>query len=249
MSAPRTGLTVVPAIDVRGGRVVRLRQGDASAETFYSDDPVSIARGFADRGAKRLHLVDLDAAIDGRPQVATVNAVIRAVSLPVEVGGGLRTVEDAARYRDAGADRIIFGTAAVIAPKVVQDAARRWPRRVAVALDARDGKVVIAGWSETTPVDARLLVDRIAAWGVTRVQYTDVARDGMLSGPNIQGIRALGRRGVAITVGGGVSSLEDIERIRGLRSIGVDEVILGRALYDERFTLAQAHAAAAGGRA
>ncbi len=234
-------MTVIPAIDIRGGKVVRLRQGKVDEASLYDGDPIRVARQWEAQGAKRLHLVDLDAAISGEPQFEALAAVIAAVQIPVEVGGGLRSLESARRYRDRGADRLIFGTAAVASPAVVKRALREWPEAVAVALDARLGKVAVAGWTEITEVEAVDLAAEIRSWGVPRIQYTDVARDGTLSGPNLPAIEgiALGS-GLRITAAGGVARLEDLARLKDLEGAGVDEVIVGKALYEGRFTLAQA---------
>ncbi|MEE8218891.1 MAG: 1-(5-phosphoribosyl)-5-[(5-phosphoribosylamino)methylideneamino]imidazole-4-carboxamide isomerase [Vicinamibacteria bacterium] len=239
-------MIVVPAIDVRRGRVVRLHQGRPEDETIYGNDPAEAARRWAAEGAERLHLVDLDAAIDGRPQPAAVGAVVEAVGIPVEVGGGLRTLDAARRYRDAGVDRLIFGTAAVTAPAVVEEAAALWPEAVAVAIDARAGRVTVAGWKEDTTLDALELAARVKAWGIARVQYTDVTRDGTLVGPNLEAIEEMARRsGLRVTAAGGVSTLDDLVRLSELAEVGVDEAISGKALYDGRFTLAEARAALA----
>jgi len=237
---------VVPAIDVRGGKVVRLKQGQLQEEQVYGSDPAEAARRWEAEGAARLHLVDLDAAISNRPQFDVMEKVIAAVKIPVEVGGGLRIFENAMRYRDRGADRVIFGTAAVADPGVVQAAARQWPESVAVALDARDGKVAVAGWKEITTLDALELARRVKSWNVPRIQYTDVRRDGTLVGPNLSGIEELARAsGLRVTAAGGFSSLEDLRRLRGLEAMGVDEVVLGKALYERRLTLADAMKAVA----
>jgi len=234
-------MIVVPAIDVRGGKVVRLKQGRLQEEQVYGADPADAARRWAEAGAARLHLVDLDAAISGLPQFDVMEKVIAAVKVPVEVGGGLRVLENAMRYRDRGVDRVIFGTAAVASPRVVQEAARLWPESVAVALDAREGKVAVAGWKEITTVDALDLARRVKSWNVPRVQYTDVVRDGTLVGPNFAGIRELATvSGLRITAAGGISSLEDLRRLRRLDAPQVDEVVVGKALYEKRFTLAEA---------
>ena len=156
---------------------------------MYDHDPAEVARRWAGEGAQRIHLVDLDAAIDGLAQPEAVAAVVAAVGIPVEVGGGIRSVEDAQRYRDLGADRVIFGTAAVSRPDAVQAAVSRWPQAVAVAIDARDGRVAVEGWNETTGVDALELAATVEAWGVVRVQFTDVRRDGTLVGPNLEALR------------------------------------------------------------
>jgi phosphoribosylformimino-5-aminoimidazole carboxamide ribotide isomerase len=232
---------VVPAIDIRGGRVVRLRQGQLQEETVYGSDPAEAARRWEGQGAKRIHLVDLDAAIENRPQPEVIGAVIAAVKIPVEVGGGLRVLENAMRYREQGADRVIFGTAAVARPGVVQEAMRLWPEAVAVAIDARNGKVAVAGWNEITTVDALDLGTQVKGWGVLRIQYTDVVRDGTLVGPNFAGIEQMARAtGLRITAAGGVSTLDDVIRLKTLVPLGVDEVVVGKALYESRFTLDEA---------
>jgi phosphoribosylformimino-5-aminoimidazole carboxamide ribotide isomerase len=239
-------MRVVPAIDIRAGRVVRLKQGRLQDETVYGSDPVEAARRWEAQGAARLHVVDLDAAIEGRPQPDVVGAIIAAVRIPVEVGGGLRALENAMRYRQQGADRVIFGTAAIAAPGVVQEAVRLWPEAVAVAVDARNGLVSVAGWQEITQVEATELARQVKAWGVPRIQYTDTQRDGVLVGPNTLASETLARAcGLRVTIAGGVGSLEDLERIRPLEALGVDEVVVGRALYEERFSLAEAQAAVA----
>ena len=234
-------MIVIPAIDLRGGKVVRLRQGELKQITVYGSDPAEVARQWEAQGATRLHLVDLDAAISGEPQFPALAAVIAAVGIPVEVGGGLRSLESARRYRERGADRVIFGTAAVASPAVVKLALLEWPEAVAVALDARQGKVTVAGWTEITEVAAVELAAEVRAWGVPRIQYTDVVRDGTLVGPNLPAIEEMARTsGLRITAAGGVSRIEDLVRLKALEGAGVDEVIVGKALYEGRFTLAQA---------
>ena len=238
-------MIVVPAIDLRGGKVVRLRQGRAEEETIYSDSPGDAARRWVAEGALRLHVVDLDAAIDGKPQPEVVAALIAAAGIPVEVGGGIRSVEDAQRYINAGADRVIFGTAAIARPEVVQEAVRRFPGAVAVAIDAKDGRVAVKGWTEATDVTALELALRVAAWGVPRIQYTDISRDGTLVGPNVHATAEVARvSGLRVTAAGGVSRLEDVVALAAVEKDGVDEAISGKALYDGRFTLREAQEAA-----
>jgi phosphoribosylformimino-5-aminoimidazole carboxamide ribotide isomerase len=237
-------MIVVPAIDLRGGKVVRLKQGRLQDTTVYGDDPAEVARQWEAEGAVRLHLVDLDAAIENKPQPDVIQSIARAVKIPLEIGGGLRVLEMAQRYKEMGLDRVIFGTAALAKPGVVQAAVGLWPESVAVAVDVRDGKVAVAGWMETSSVDALDLVAQVKAWGVRRVQYTDVLRDGTLVGPNVAGIEKLARAsGLLITAGGGISVKEDLVKMKPLGPLGVDEVIVGKALYDKRFTLAEAVAA------
>ena len=235
-------MIVVPAIDLRHGRVVRLHQGRAQEETVYAVDPADVARRFEGEGAQRIHLVDLDAAMGGAAQAAAVTSVVRAVRIPVEVGGGVRSLEDALALRESGVERVIFGTAAVARPEVVQAAlARLAADAVAVAIDARDGRVAVSGWTEATGVDALVLAATVRGWGVRRVQFTDVRRDGTLTGPNLAALEALGRSTqLRITAAGGVSDASDLVRLARLEPLGVDEAIVGKALYEGRVTLAAA---------
>lgn len=240
-------MIVVPAVDIRSGRVVRLKQGRLQDETVYGSDPVEAARRWEAAGAARLHVVDLDAAIEGKPQPDAVGDIIAAVKIPVEVGGGLRVLEHAMRYRDRGADRVIFGTAAIASPGVVQEAVRRWPEAVAVAVDARNGMVSVAGWLEITKVSALELATQVKAWGAPRIQYTDVQRDGVMVGPNVAATEQIARAsGLRVTVGGGIGTLQDLVALKALASLGVDEVVVGRALYEGRFSLEEAREALAG---
>lgn len=234
-------MIVVPAIDLRGGKVVRLKQGRIEDVTVYNNDPGEVARQWEAEGAERLHLVDLDAAVEDKPQPDVVRAIVRAVKIPLEIGGGLRTLEMARRYKEMGLERVIFGTAALATPDVVQSAVALWPGSVAVAVDVKDGKVAVAGWKETSAVDALDLAAQVKTWGVPRLQYTDVLRDGTLIGPNVAGIERLARAsGLRITAGGGISVKDDLVKMRPLGPLGVDEVIVGKALYDKRFTLEEA---------
>jgi phosphoribosylformimino-5-aminoimidazole carboxamide ribotide isomerase len=235
----------VPAIDLRHGRVVRLREGRAQDETFYGDDPVAAAQDWQAQGAQRLHVVDLDGALDARPQTDIVARVIASVRIPVEVGGGIRSLDGAMRYLDCGALRVIFGTAALKQPEVVETAARRFGAAVAVAIDARDGKVAVRGWQEISGTSANDLARQVAAWGVERIQYTDVSRDGTLSGPNLATTAEVARvSGLRVTAAGGVARLDDLRNLGALLSDGVDEAIVGKALYDRVFTLSAAMRAA-----
>jgi len=229
-------------MDIRGGKVVRLKQGELQEEKVYGSDPVAVARRWQEEGAVRLHLVDKDAAISGQPQFDVLADVIDAVDIPVDVGGGLRVLENAMRYHQRGADRLVFGAAAVAAPGVVQEAVRRWPDAVAVAFDAKGGKVAVAGWNEINRVEAVDLAAQVKAWAVKRIQYTDVIRDGGGAlGPNLPALEALARAcGLRVTAAGGLMALDDLRRLRELETLGVDEVVVGKALYEKRFTLAQA---------
>ncbi|MCL4819704.1 MAG: 1-(5-phosphoribosyl)-5-[(5-phosphoribosylamino)methylideneamino]imidazole-4-carboxamide isomerase [Vicinamibacteria bacterium] len=238
-------MLIAPAIDVRGGRVVRLIQGDAARETVYEQDPAAVARRFAAAGARRIHLVDLDGAIDARPQPEAVAAVVAAATVPVEVGGGIRDLDTAARYVDGGAERVIFGTAAVAEPAVVAAACARWPGRVAVAVDVKDGRIAVRGWTEQSALEPLAFARRLRELGVTRVQYTDVSRDGTFTGPNLPATERIAREsGLRVTVAGGIARLDDLRALRALEPHGVDEAVVGKALYEGRFTIPEANEAA-----
>jgi phosphoribosylformimino-5-aminoimidazole carboxamide ribotide isomerase len=236
-------MDVIPAIDLRGGRCVRLQQGDYGRETVFGDDPAAIARRWADQGATCLHLVDLDGARDGRPvNVDAVRAILDAVAIPCQLGGGVRDDDTADAWLAAGVDRVIVGTAALERPDWFRALAARHPHRVALGLDARDGKVATAGWLETSDVDALSLAARLDDLPLAAVVYTDIARDGMLQGPNVEATAALARALRApVIASGGVGSLDDLRRLAAHPEIAA--CIVGRALYDNRFTLPEAIAA------
>lgn len=239
-------MEVIPAIDLKSGRCVRLYQGDYQRETVYSDDPVSVALTWQQEGAPRLHLVDLDGAAGGKPaNLEILSQIIRSLSIPVQVGGGIRDEETAQTLLAAGADRVVIGTAAVEQPSMVEDLCRiHGADRVVVAVDARDGRVAIKGWTEQSLISAGELAQRMFLLGVTRLLYTDISRDGTLTEPNFEANAALVRdTGMAVLASGGITSLE---HIRQLDSTGVEGVILGRALYDGVITLPEALSLAGG---
>ena len=233
-------MEVIPAIDLRGGRCVRLFQGDYSQETVFSDDPAEIARRWEAAGAPRIHVVDLDGARtghqDNREAIANIKS---AVSIPLQVGGGVRTVQDAEDLASLGVQRFVLGTAAVRDPDLVARLSRQFGgQRIVVAVDARDGQVAIQGWREDTSVTASDLVDEMATLGVPRFLYTDISRDGTLSQPNFDALAQLvNATGGAILASGGVSRLEHLVR---LAALGAEGAILGRALYTGAIDLRQA---------
>jgi phosphoribosylformimino-5-aminoimidazole carboxamide ribotide isomerase len=237
---------VLPAIDIRDGRCVRLIQGRRGDEHVYGDDPVAQALRWEAAGARWLHVVDLDGAFDGRPRNADVIArLLSAVRVPVEVGGGIRDTASIQRLLDAGAARVILGTAAVTSPDLLQQACARFGERIAVAIDARDGTVVTEGWITATGSVTDLAARAVTA-GVRRIVYTDTRRDGMLAGPNVGAIEALLRSvSAAVIASGGVSSVEDVRRLKALEPAGLEAVIVGRALYEKRVRLEDLLAAAA----
>jgi phosphoribosylformimino-5-aminoimidazole carboxamide ribotide isomerase len=232
-------MLVIPAIDLRGGRAVRLLQGDFDRETVYGDDPVAVARQWRDQGAEMIHVVDLDGARAGEPrQLDLVHAIAEVV--PVEVGGGLRTQADVARAVEAGARRVVVGTAALdldlITALVVE--LGEW---LVVALDTRSGVVATEGWTQETERTLLELADELIGIGVQRFLHTDVERDGTLTAPNLDSLRELIALGAPVIASGGVASLDDIAR---LRDLGVEAVVTGRALYEGTFTLPEAIARA-----
>lgn len=239
-------ILVIPAIDLRGKRCVRLHQGAYERETVYFDDPVQMARLWRVMNAKTLHVVDLDAARGGSPDCADNRDVIRCITeeldIPVQVGGGIRTMEDIEQTLDAGAYRVILGTAAVRDPDLVEAAVARFGcSRVAVGIDAKDGEVRVEGWLEGSGVDAVDLALDLEARGCRRFIYTDIARDGTLEGPNLDAYRALGERleKARITASGGVGGYRDLLALSTLADYRVDSVIVGKALYENRFPCQQ----------
>jgi len=237
------GFELIPAIDLLEGRCVRLAQGDYERATVYGDEPGAVAARFAAHPLRRLHVVDLDGARSGKPEnAAALRAILAAAGrIPVQVGGGMRSLADVEARLELGVDRIVLGTAALREPELVRTAARRHPGRVAVGIDAREGKVAVQGWLEASDVDARELARRFEDAGVAAIVYTDIARDGMLSGPNLEQTAALAEAvGIPVIASGGVGSEEDVRRSCALAGRGVAGVIVGRALYTGAVDLARA---------
>lgn len=235
-------MELIPAIDVLDGKVVRLHQGRYDSATVYGDDPAEMARRFEEDGARRLHVVDLDGARDGTPgNTVVIEGVLRATSLAVQVGGGIRTREIADRWLDLGAARVVLGTAAVRDPELVASLCAARPGTVVVAIDARGGEVAIEGWREGSGMHAINLAREMDALGVVAILYTNIDRDGTREGPDVGGTAAL-QRSVEATViaSGGIGTLEHLV---ALERAGVRAAVCGRALYAGAFTLAEAFAA------
>jgi phosphoribosylformimino-5-aminoimidazole carboxamide ribotide isomerase len=238
-------LRVVPAVDIRGGRCVRLHQGDYEQETVYSEDPVAQARAWRDQGASLIHIVDLDGAKAGRVCIEEELRALAADGIPFEVGGGIRTMDTIEKILASGAQRVILGTAAHRDPVLLEQACAAFPGQIVVGIDARDGKVALQGWLEETGTDAIAFAQSVEAKGAARIIYTDIHRDGTLSGPNIEATCAVARAiSLPVTVSGGISSLNDIHAVAAAQADGIDEVIVGRALYAGAFTLPEALEAA-----
>lgn len=240
-------MTILPAIDLKDGKCVRLRQGRADDVTVYGDDPAAQAADWAAQGGRELHVVDLDGAFAGSPRHAEVIAsIIKAFGGPVEVGGGIRTREALAAVIEAGAARAIIGSSALSDPAFLAEAVEMYGAKIAVGIDARDGFVQTKGWVETTTVKATDLASAVAAAGVKTIIYTDTATDGMLGGPNLAQMAAIcdAAPGCDITASGGVSSIYDIANLKALDRPNLMAAIVGKALYDGRATLKELNIAA-----
>ena len=242
-------MLIIPAIDLKDGRCVRLKQGDMATATVFSDDPVAMARHWAAQGAKRLHIVDLNGAIAGRPKnEKVIRELIRAVgeTTPIEIGGGIRDLDTIESYLDAGVGFVIIGTAAVKNPGLLHDACYAFPGHIIVGLDAKDGKVAVEGWSKMTGHDVVDLAKKFEDYGVEALVYTDIGRDGMLTGVNMEATLKLARAiKIPIIASGGLNSVEDVQQIcTTLVPEGVVGAIAGRALYEGKLDFKQAQAAA-----
>jgi phosphoribosylformimino-5-aminoimidazole carboxamide ribotide isomerase len=225
-----------PAIDLKNGQCVRLEQGDMARATVFSLDPAAQAASFAAQGFEYLHVVDLDGAFAGKPMNAlAAEAMLKAVTMPVQLGGGIRDLATVEAWLDKGVARVIIGTAAVRDPELVKSAARKFPGRVAVGLDARDGKVAVQGWAETSQVTAFEIAQRFEDAGVAAIIFTDIARDGLLKGLNLEATLALADRiSIPVIASGGLASIEDIKAMLMPRASKLAGAIAGRALYDGR---------------
>jgi len=240
-------MDIWPAIDLRGGKCVRLEQGDYQRETIFGDDPAAMAQHWVAEGARALHLVDLDGARDGRPtNLPSVLAILRAVNVPCELGGGIRDEATVRQLLDAGLSRLVIGTRALREPEWFRSLCRTFPDRLVLGIDARDGQVATDGWLETSSVAATDLAAQFASEPVAAIIYTDIAVDGMLCGPNLAAMREM-REAVRLPIvaSGGVHSADDVRRLAALQLSGC---IIGRALYDGKLTVRDALAAAKGER-
>ena len=226
-------MLVIPAIDVKDGRCVRLRQGDMSAETVYSDDIAEVAARWQQQGAGLIHVVDLNGAVDGEPKnLPQIESVMKAVRVKIQVGGGIRTIDTVRRYLDAGVSRVVLGTAALTNRTLLNLACQEFPQRIILGLDARDGRVAMKGWTAVSVVKAIDLVKEFSGLAIAAVVYTDIARDGMLNGPNLSSLKEIVEfSSFPVIASGGITSLEDLKAVQ---SIGpkIQGAIIGKALYD-----------------
>jgi phosphoribosylformimino-5-aminoimidazole carboxamide ribotide isomerase len=241
-------MLIIPAIDIKDGHCVRLKQGDMSDATVFSEDPVGMARHWQAQGARRLHVVDLNGAAAGKPKnEGAIGEIVRSLggSLPVQLGGGIRDLDTIERYLDLGVDYIIIGTAAVKNPGFLQDACTAFTGHIIVALDAKNGKAAVEGWSKLTRHDVIDLGKKFQDYGVEAIVYTDIGRDGMLSGINMDATLKLARElRIPVIASGGLTSLEDVEALCAVESEGITAVITGRAIYQGTLEFKQAQALA-----
>ncbi len=235
-------MIVLPAIDLKDGQCVRLEQGLMEKDTVYSDDPAAMARHWQDEGGEFLHLVDLDGAFAGVPKNReAIEAIVAAVDIPTELGGGIRDLETIEAYLKLGISRVILGTVAKENPELVAEACRRFPGQIVVGIDAKNGLVAVRGWAEVTEKKAIDLAREMEAFGVTAIIYTDIARDGMMQGPNLEATAALAEAiSIPVIASGGVSSLDDIRNLLQIEASGIEGVITGKAIYDGALNLREA---------
>jgi phosphoribosylformimino-5-aminoimidazole carboxamide ribotide isomerase len=243
-------MQIIPAIDLLDGHCVRLHQGDYGQVTRFSDDPVAQALAWQEQGAQRLHLVDLDGAKSGEPvNDGAVKAITSALAIPVQLGGGVRTAERAAELLGCGLDRVILGTVALEQPELVDELAATYPGKIVVGIDAKDGKVATRGWIEESSTEATALAKRFNTSGIAAIISTDIATDGTLAGPNLEALRAMAEASaVPVIASGGIGNLEHLLSLLALAPLGIEGVIVGRALYDGRVDLAEAIQAIGDGR-
>lgn len=243
-------MEVIPAIDLLDGKCVRLYQGDYAQSEIFNDNPVTVARNWEEQGATRLHVVDLDGAKAGKSSnLAAIEAIVTAISIPVQVGGGIRDREGLVRLLELGVQRGILGTVAVEKPELVTQLCQEFPRQVVVGIDARNGKVATRGWLETSEVQATELAQKMAQAGAAAIIYTDIHRDGTMSGPNMEALRELANSiEIPVIASGGVSSLTDLLSLLALEPMGVTGAIVGKAIYTGDVNLREAVQAVGNGR-
>ena len=237
-------MLVIPAIDLKDGRCVRLRQGDMADETVYSDDVKEVASRWQQQGAGLIHVVDLNGAVDGEPKnLPHIESVMNAVRVKVQVGGGIRTIDTVRRYLNAGVSRVVLGTAALTNRALLDQACQEFPQRIVLGLDARDGRIAVKGWTTVSDVKAIDLLKELSGCAIAAVIYTDIARDGMLNGPNIPALKEVVEySSFPVIASGGITRLEDLQAVRSLGR-KIEGAIVGKALYDGKLDLKAAVAA------
>ncbi|MFY9174013.1 MAG: 1-(5-phosphoribosyl)-5-[(5-phosphoribosylamino)methylideneamino]imidazole-4-carboxamide isomerase [Peptococcia bacterium] len=235
-------MLVIPAIDLRDGRCVRLVQGELNSETVYSDEPVEMALRWEAMGAQCLHIVDLDGAFKGEPQnLEIISEIVQNIKIPIQVGGGIRSLSAVEKLLDIGVERVILGTAAILNPDLVAQCTQKYGERILVGIDGKNGLVAIEGWEATVEMQVEEFARTVAELGVREVVFTDTRRDGTLKGPNLEATKNLAlNSGLKVIASGGVSSLEDLIAIKELKPYGVAGIIVGKALYTEAICLQEA---------
>lgn len=241
-------MIIFPAIDIRGGKCVRLTEGRFDKETVFADNPADMAARWAEEGAEFLHVVDLDGALAGKSvNLAIVKRIVRTVKIPVQLGGGIRTLDNIDQVFQAGVNRVILGSIAVRQPQLVEQACNLYGSKIVVGIDARDGQVAVDGWGVSGGISAGDLAKKMATVGVERIIYTDISRDGTMAGVNVSATGTLAREsGLKVIASGGVSNLDDIRAVKAVADDGVEGVIVGKALYVGNFNLKAALKAAQG---
>jgi len=235
-------MIIIPAVDIKNGNCVRLFQGRMDAETVFSDDPAEMAKRWEEEGAELIHVVDLDGAVEKSPKnTDSIQKIVEIIDVPIQVGGGIRNEKTIRMYLDLGVKRIIIGTEAIKNPKLVKDYCKAFPNQIVVGIDARDGLVAIEGWTKTTQIKAADLAKRFEDCGVAAINFTDIHRDGMQTGPNIMATKLFAESvSIPVVASGGVSTIEDIKNLMPLEEVGVVGVITGRALYSGTLNLKEA---------
>jgi phosphoribosylformimino-5-aminoimidazole carboxamide ribotide isomerase len=235
-------MIIIPAVDIKAGRCVRLLQGRKDAETVYSDDPVQMAKKWESQGAKLIHVIDLDGAFQQHPQnTDAIKKTVEQLDIPVQVGGGIRNERTIRKYIEIGVERLIIGTEAINNPKLVETACKAFPGQIVVAIDARRGMVAIEGWTQTTPMKAVDLAKRFEDCGVAAINFTDIDRDGMQTGPNIEETRRIAEAiSTPVIASGGVATIDDVKNLLPLNAMGITGIIIGKALYSGALDLKDA---------
>lgn len=235
-------LEIIPAIDLKNGNCVRLIQGQKDQETIYDNDPVAVAKMWEEKGAKRLHIVDLDGAFSGEMQnFEIIKQIRREVNMLVEVGGGIRNIETVDMLVENGVDKIILGTIAVEKPELVEALVKKYPNKIIVGIDEKKGRIAVSGWETVSEITLEDIISHMLKLGVNEFIYTDISKDGMLAGPSLEKVKnILKNRNVKIIVSGGISSIEDIRRVLEIKDKNILGIITGKALYDNRLKLDEA---------
>lgn len=235
-------MLIIPAVDLRRGQCVRLIQGDPNRQTVYSKQPVSMARWWQTKGAERLHVVDLDGALDGKiSNLEIIKDIIKSVRIPVQIGGGIRDIETIEELLQAGADSVILGTIVCKNKRFLKKAIKDFPDRIIVGIDSKDGYVAVSGWKKLTKIKTLDLVNEVESLGVQTIVYTNISKDGMLTGPDFDSIGTLLKASkISVIASGGISNLDDIKRLKGLDNKRLIGVIVGKALYSGKMDLAEA---------